>query len=309
MKSTVWCVGSFHMDVVVQVERFPVPGETLRGKRWDLRPGGKGRNQAASAASFYRPVRMVGALGMDEFAQPMLSSLSSVGVDTEFVLQLDNEVSGASVSFIAPDGSSESVIISGANLQIPGKLIEDFAASLAPNDVVMLQNEVADETNDHVCLACKKAGALTLLNAAPYRALTQSVQDNVNILVLNEVEASEYSGSIIETQTDASSAVSLIFAVCNANTVVITLGSRGTVFGERSGTRGSIYSHKVNTTDALGAGDAFVGALAGKIAQGVNIEQAVRFANAAAAAIISSPYEQRSKVGTEAVEQLLSRVE
>lgn len=309
MKSTVWCVGSFHMDVVVQVDRFPVPGETLRGSKWDLRPGGKGRNQAAGAASFYGPVRMVGTLGKDEFAQPMLSSLSSVGVDTEFVLQLDNEVSGASVSFIAPDGNSESVIISGANLRIPEKLIEDFAASLAPNDVVMLQNEVADETNDHVCRACTKAGAVTLLNAAPYRALTQSVQENVNILVLNEVEASEYSGSAIETQTDATAAVPRIFAGCNATTVVITLGSRGTVFAERGGTRGSINSHKVTTSDALGAGDAFVGALAGQIAQGASIEQAVRFANAAAAATISTPYEQRSTVGAEAVEQLLSRVE
>lgn len=309
MKSTVWCVGSFHMDVVVQVDRFPVPGETLRGSKWDLRPGGKGRNQAASAASFYGPVRMVGALGKDEFAQPMLSSLSSVGVDTEFVLQLDNEVSGASVSFIAPDGNSESVIISGANLRIPVKLIEDFAGRLARNDVVMLQNEIADETNDQVCHACKMTGALTLLNAAPYRVLTQSAQENVDILVLNEVEASEYSGSTIETQTDATSAVSSIFASCNANTLVITLGSRGTVFAERSGTRGSIDSHKVNTTDALGAGDAFVGALAGQIAQGASIEQAVRFANAAAAAIISSPYDQRGTVGTEAVERLLERAE
>ena len=37
-------VGSINMDLVVQAERFPGPGETLLGQSFHTFPGGKGAN-------------------------------------------------------------------------------------------------------------------------------------------------------------------------------------------------------------------------------------------------------------------------
>ena len=46
----VWVAGSINMDIVARAARYPKIGETVPGTEIAFFPGGKGANQAVSAA-------------------------------------------------------------------------------------------------------------------------------------------------------------------------------------------------------------------------------------------------------------------
>jgi ribokinase len=304
--STVHVVGSIHMDVVVNVERFPVPGETFRGTKWGFRPGGKGRNQAVSAANHSKPVRMWGAVGTDQFGPALLDSLVSAGVDTSGVVALEGASSGGSVALLAPDGDSESVIISEVNLRIPSDLVDRFASAVRAGDVVVLQNEISPSANEQVAQATCAAGSTVILNAAPFLPVTQSFKKAVDILVVNEVEASEYLGHAITNENAALSSIGVLKEDWNCDQVIITLGSRGVVYQSRNELPEWISPVPVDSSDAHGAGDAFVGALAAELQRQSPFAEAVRYANATAAATIVTPFERRHLITREQVRELIS---
>lgn len=300
-------VGSLHMDLVFQTERFPVPGETLRGTSWLTRPGGKGRNQAASAVRFCPKVGMVGAVGDDTFAEDLLTSLTTVGVDTRLVRKVLGDASGVSVAIIEPGGDSESVIVSGVNLRIPDDIIQAFAHSLRSSDVVILQNEVSTQTNEQVAELCARKGTTVILNAAPHREVTPVLRSNVGVLIVNEVEAGHYTGSTPVSKANAKEAIDTLFEQWRAEAVVITLGKDGVVYRRRGEPAREISACRVPSSDAHGAGDAFVGALAGRLIETDDFDDAVRFGNAAAAATIATPFSSRHTIGPAEVQSFLDR--
>ena len=79
-------VGSANLDLVVEVDRIPVAGESVLGG--DLRriPGGKGANQAVAAARLGRRVAMVGRVGDDDTGAQLRAAIGSAGVDTTHLL-------------------------------------------------------------------------------------------------------------------------------------------------------------------------------------------------------------------------------
>lgn len=305
--STVRVAGSIHMDVVVMVDRFPVPGETFRGNEWVLRPGGKGRNQAVSTARHFPRVHMMGAVGGDQFAPALLHSLKSAHVNIDLVAELERDVSGGSVAMIEPAGDSESVIVSSVNLRIPETTIKEFADSLSEDDVVVLQNEIPTEANESIATAAKQRRSTIVLNAAPYRPLTTTIRQSVDLLVVNEVEAEQYSGKRVTGTEEAEQAAHFILKEWNCTAVIVTLGKEGVVYSTSNLGTKRIAGIPVTSSDAHGAGDGFVGGLVSQLVQGASLDHAIRYANANAAAIVSTPFDKRHEVTPSDVNVLLNQ--
>ena len=75
----VFVAGSINMDVVATADRHPRVGETVAGKAVLYFPGGKGANQAVSAAKLGAPTTLIGRLGTDAFGAELRTFLAAQG--------------------------------------------------------------------------------------------------------------------------------------------------------------------------------------------------------------------------------------
>src|ERR1700732_4430533 len=140
-------LGSLHLDILVHASDRPKKGETLPGSAWGYRAGGKGGNQAVAAAQFGARTAMVGRAGNDDFGIRLFSHLTNAGVDITHVCTDFESGSGMSVALIDAEGDYGAVIVSGANLRISNKDLEEARQVIRNAQVLWLQNEVVETTN------------------------------------------------------------------------------------------------------------------------------------------------------------------
>lgn len=127
----------------------------------------------------------------------------------------------------------------------------------------------------------KKYGAITLLNPSPPIQFSSDILSMVDFLVPNEMEAQFLTSVRIGRDGDIPKIAKRLLNMGPKN-VVITLGPKGLFFKNRSE---EIWmgAFKVNVVDTTAAGDAFMGALACGLSEGMPILKALRFANGAGA--------------------------
>jgi ribokinase len=248
---------------------------------------------------------MTGVVGDDQFADRLVASIRDFGVDSSNILKVPKKRSGVSVALIVESGDSESVIVSGVNMDMETSFVSRALPEFHQGDVLVIQNEIAATANETAARLATEKGAWTLLNAAPHRELSQEMLELADVLVLNEVEAAGYSGREVTDAASAKSAVEILQAQCGAQLIIVTLGSQGLVYTVGRERVSYLAAHEVDSSDAHGAGDAFVGALAASIARAEELEYAVEYANAASAVTISIPYEERHTITREAVLDLI----
>jgi ribokinase len=297
-------LGSLHLDILVHASDRPKKGETLPGSAWGYKAGGKGGNQAVAAAQFGARASMVGRVGNDDFGKRLLSHLRDAAVDVEHVYTDPEAGSGMSVAIIDAEGDYGAVIVSGANLRLSNKDLEKARQFIASSQILVLQNEILESTNVAAARLAKDNRTRVILNAAPARPLGSDLSAHVDVLVVNAVEAEMICGvAVTSLPTATEAAVLLSEQVAN---VVVTAGGLGLAVAERGNTPFAEGAHSVKLVNTHGAGDAFIGALAARLASGVAVAEAVRFANAAAALFVSTPTDQKKTVTSDRVLRFLS---
>jgi ribokinase len=297
-------LGSLHLDILVHASDRPKKGETLPGDAWGYKAGGKGGNQAVAAAQFGARASMVGRVGKDDFGDRLLNHLRDAGVDAKHVHTDPEAGSGMSVAIIDAEGDYGAVIVSGANLGLSNKDLEEAREVIRSAKVLVLQNEVLEAANVAAARLAKDCGVRVILNAAPARQLVTELSVNVDVLVVNVVEAEMMCGvAVTSLSTATEAAVLLSKKVAN---VVVTAGGLGLAVAERGNAPYAEAAHSVKLVDTHGAGDAFIGALAARWAGGASVAEAVRFANAAAALFVSLPADRKKTVTSEQVIKFLS---
>ncbi len=289
------------MDLVVPVPRHPRPGETVLGG--DLRrvPGGKGANQAVAAARLGAAVRMVGRVGRDAFGHALIENLKREGVDASGIKALAGASTGVALISVDEGGENAIVVSPGANARLgPEDLnprdLEDAA-------VLLLQLEVPLETVAAAARLGRQAGARVVLNAAPARPLPDALLANLDVLVVNAYEAA----TLLETKPPEGPKNALAAARALAQKVpevVVTLGERGLVYAGTEG-EGHLPAFSVRPVDTTAAGDAFTGALAAGLAEGMGLKRALRLGAAAGALAATRPGAQPSLPQREEAEALL----
>lgn len=285
--SRVLTVGSINMDIVARLERFPRRGETVMGSSLSYFPGGKGANQAISAARAGASSSLVGAVGGDDFGRVLRDYLGANGVDLAYVRTVEAEGSGTALILVAANSENEIVVLPGANSTVSPVDIEQVP--VAAGDVVTCQCEIPLWTVQAALVRGRSLGAVTLLNPAPAREVSHEVLALADIVILNETELAALSGIPISqrvTRAVLTRAVrSLQDAAASRGTspsaIIVTLGARGAVTftGEDIV---ATAGHRVHAVDTTAAGDCFVGSLAARLALGDTLVQAVRYANLAA---------------------------
>jgi ribokinase len=297
-------LGSLHLDILVHAPDRPKKGETLPGRAWAYKAGGKGGNQAVAAAQFGAAATMIGRVGDDDFGRRLLSHLHEAGVDARRVRIDPGAGSGMSVAIIDAEGDYGAVIVSGANLRLGEEDLREARDVIQNARVLVLQNEVPEATNAAAAELAKRHQVPVILNAAPARPLEPKLAANVDLLVVNAVEAEMICGVAVTSLGAATEAATLLSKrIANA---VVTAGGLGLAVAERGNTPCAEAAHPVQLVDTHGAGDAFIGALAARWASGAPVAEAVRFANAAAAIFVSTPADQKKLVTSDRVTRFLS---
>lgn len=280
--------GSLHYDIMVQGPARPRKGETVTGDSWHPKCGGKGGNQAVSAAKTGIATSMIGAVANDDFGQALTDNLARNKVDHRFVKMVSGVGSGMSVAIFDSEGDYGAVIVSGSNLTLGQADVNASSEAFVDGAVLVLQNEVPDHANVSAARAIKAAGGKVVLNAAPARPLSVDLQQLVDVLVVNAIEAEQLAElPVVDTLEGAANAAKLLaerFPV-----VVVTAGGDGVACATRDGDAFSVEAIKVELVSTHGAGDEFTGVLASELARGTEIRAAIASANRAAAVLVSTP--------------------
>ena len=294
-------VGSLHYDIIVAGPRLPRLGETLPGSAWESKCGGKGGNQAVAAARQGSAVSMVGCVGGDDMGVQLLDNLRAAGVGTRHV-RTGPSASGLSLVISEPAGDYAAVIVSGANQDLDESDLGDAEAAIAASSVLLLQNEIPDAVNLAAARRARAAGSRVILNAAPARPPVTALYRLVDVLVVNAVEAEMLGADPVTDLASARRAASLLSD--RAPVVIVTAGGDG-VAVHSDAYQGALMPHPVRVVSTHGAGDAFVGALAARLAAGDGLPEAVAWANATAALIVSTEEHARGALRDEDTRRLL----
>jgi ribokinase len=258
------------MDLVVGVPHLPLPGETVIGGDVERHRGGKGANQAVSAARLGRPTAMIGCVGEDDAGRELLRGLNADGVDTSHVRRLPDVPSGTALIAVAMDGENDIVVSPGANGRVDASLVHDAAAVLSSAAVTLLQLEIPI---DAVVAAAEAAGGTVVLNPAPVFPLPAGLLERVGVLVLNRVElATLTEAPVPATIGDVEALVDLLPGGLR---VVATLGADGALVSDGR-ERVHVPAVRVDAVDTTAAGDAFCAAIADALVAGASLAEATR---------------------------------
>jgi ribokinase len=283
-------VGSANLDLVAGAPRIPMPGETVLGTTYAEHPGGKGLNQAVAASRSGAAVVFVGAVGTDAAGERLRGVLADEAIDATGLATSDRPT-GRALIVVDDRGENSIVVVPGANATVTAP------APLPRSSVMLCQLEVPIDAVATSLAVARAAGALTVLNPAPAAALPGAVLADCDVIVPNEHELALLGG------VDA-----LLAAGCGA--VVVTRGGAG-VDVHAGGTAGTAPLHvppfPVDVVDTTGAGDAFCGALAARLAAGDPLEVAVRWAAAAGALATTVAGAVPAQPRADAIRELLAR--
>lgn len=279
VKGKVCILGSFNVDIVARVERFPKGGETLMATDSSLGPGGKGSNQAMAASRAGAQVHFVSKVGKDQFSQFAYDHLSSSDIHSFTLYQSDSEPTGNAIIYVSEqDGENMIAIYPGANKTITDDEVAAMAEELADANVLLVQMENNFTATLNAIKLAKELGVAVIVNPAPYSADVIDCLPFIDLITPNETEASLLSGIEVTDVASAKLAAQKISAM-GASKVIITMGSRGALIQD-GGNFHLIPVFPALSVDTTGAGDAFNGALAAATAMGQSMVQAAHYASA-----------------------------
>ena len=298
----VFVVGSINQDFVLSVKRRPEPGETVTDAKLSKGNGGKGANQAAAAALLGASVMFLGRVGDDGFGQPLVEALADKGVDTSLVQPSPDSSTGTAFITVTPDGENAITVAPGANRSLTADDVNDASESISDARVLVVQMEVPPKVVLRAVEVATQQGTRPLVNLAPPTRVPRELLEKVDPLVVNEHEAAFLLEEKVEGVDGALSATPELLDL-GPRSVVLTLGKDGAIFADGESTK-HLSAPKVKAVDTTGAGDAFVGALALRLARDASLEEAVAYAVRAGAAAVTKEGAQGALPTPETVEAL-----
>jgi ribokinase len=274
-------IGSSNTDMVIKTDKLPGPGETVLGGTFFMNPGGKGANQAVAAARLGGKITFITKIGSDLFGSETIGRLKKEGIDTKNIVKDKETPSGIALITVNSQGENNIVVAPGSNSKL---LPEDIPGELLSPDkyeIMLLQLEVPIMTVEYAALTAAENGVKVILNPAPGQKLHDYLLKHVWLITPDETEAEIITGIKITSDSSAENAANVL-RKRGVKNVIITLGEKGAYLNTDEFS-GLIPGISVEAVDTTAAGDVFNGAIAVALSEGKKIEEAVKFANKAAA--------------------------
>ncbi|MBK5461073.1 MULTISPECIES: ribokinase [Peribacillus] len=263
-------VGSSSMDLVVTSAKRPIAGETVLGDSFITVPGGKGANQAVAAARLGAEVTMIGCVGDDFYGEIILENLKKNHVNTKYVEPVTGAMSGTAHITLS-EGDNSIIVVKGANDSITPEYVQKAKKIIEDSDIVMVQQEIPEETVLYLAELCEKLQKRLLLNPAPARKISEAVIQQSSFITPNEHE--------FEILFDGRDRTEVLTEY--PNKLFITEGKNGVRYFDGHEEK-VVPSFVVEAVDTTGAGDTFNAALAVAVAEGKSFDDCLLFANRAA---------------------------
>src|ERR1700689_5124843 len=270
-------VGSANVDLTTFSDRFPKPGETIFGDKFNLGFGGKGANQAGAARLCGAEVFMVARVGDDLFGPSTVKNFEKLGIDATHVRQAAGVSSGVAQIFVDPSGQNRIIVVKGANDALKPADVDAAANTLRSADCIVLQFEIPLETVYYTIKFARRNGIRCILNPAPAQPIDMKAVADLDYFVPNEHEAEAISGMPVRNLDDAKRCAAK-FLASGIRRVIITLGANGSLLAGSEGME-HVPAFAVKSVDSSGAGDAFIGSFATFLGEGLPELEAVRRAN------------------------------
>ncbi len=281
MNPKITVVGSINVDLVINSDRIPLPGETIKGGNFQVISGGKGANQAVAVSRQQIPTSFIGCVGDDDFGIGQKANLKNEKINTSYISKIDNESTGVAIIVVEPDGNNRIILSPGANDKLTPDIIETAQDAIAKADILICQLEIPLETVKKALEIAKANNTITILNPAPAIFLDSSILGLVDYLIPNETEAAVLSNVNVVDRKSAERAAKELSRIC-PGTIIITMGEQG-VLTIDNGNMKFAAAVPVKAKDTTAAGDTFIGTLAAFLFQGDALEIAVKKAMSAAA--------------------------
>jgi ribokinase len=301
-------VGSLNLDMVITVPRIPTAGENIHGRSFSMVAGGKGGNQALAAARLGLDSCLRACVGIDAFGDFLLEALEGGGVDTSTVKRTDEVMTG--VALIAVEeytGMNTIVVDPGANMALRTRDLDVLEECYEQAGTALFQLEIPLDVVREGVERAHAHGLSTVLDAGPPRGAEIDLARQFDVVSPNEKELASLVGRELRTTSECASAARELVEA-GIRTLVVKMGEKGALLVTRRHTE-HFPAFEVPAVDSTGAGDAFTAALAVALCEGLDLEEATRFANAAGACAVTVLGAQPSMPDREAVEQLLARGE
>lgn len=302
MPAIVTVLGSSNTDMIVPVPHIPVMGETVLGSDLIIAAGGKGANQAVSAARLGAQVRFIAAVGDDDFGTKATDGFKAEGIDTSHVKVTPGVPSGVALIFVDGEGHNAIAVASGANAHVSANDVRSASTALEGAGTLLVQLETPLHTVREGLRVARDAGCRTVLNPAPApdSGLPDALLSLVDVLTPNEGEAQALAGREGEPEELAQALLAR-----GVGSVVITLGDRGALVATRE-RREVAPAYEARAVDTTAAGDAFSAGLAVALAEGSDLFEAAGFAGAVASLSVTRRGAQPSMPHRDEVERLLA---
>ncbi|HPC35361.1 MAG TPA: ribokinase [Candidatus Marinimicrobia bacterium] len=280
-KNSVIIVGSANMDMMVQVDKYPLPGETVFGKKFGIYPGGKGANQAVACAKLGADTIFIGKMGDDIFRDRLVKNMESNGVNMKEIFIDPETLTGVAFIYVDANGQNEIVVVSGSNMQLTEGDIRSKERLFERAKIVLCQLEIPLSAVETAAALAKKNEATFILNPAPACDLPPNLLRKIDFLIPNEIELSFLTGQAVADRNSVISSSRKLIAAGVRN-VITTRGVEGAILVNSERWQ-EFPAFTVKAVDTTAAGDAFNGAFAAALASGKAVDEAISFANKVAA--------------------------
>jgi ribokinase len=308
VRPSITVVGSTMVDMITYVSRAPIAGETVVGDRFVQGFGGKGANQAVMASRMGADVRMVNCVGDDVFGDMTIENLKREAVSVEHITRAVGVSSGVAPIWVEHGGTNRIICVPGANDHMTCEQAVAAVESAAELHLALGQFEVPQPVTAAAFAAAHERGAVTVLNPAPAAELSEELRSVTDWLVPNEVEFAHLAEACGIQAADITDEAIAGIARATGVKLVVTLGDQGVALCSDGESVLRLPAPSVQAVDTTGAGDAFVGAFAYGLAQGMPVQDAAVLGCACAAASVTREGTQSSFSSPTELAELIQKV-
>jgi len=306
--SDIAVLGSLNLDLVVTMEGFPQPGETVHAREVDQVAGGKGANQAVGCGRLGQATTMYGAVGDDGFQSPILRSLEATGVRTGEIRRCEDVSTGTASIWVDDSGENAIAIVAGANGRVDASYVDEVWDGLTRASWLLFQLEIPTAAMAHALSCLPDDGPQVILDPAPVQGLGDLPLERVRVLTPNRHELR----ALTECPTDSPAQIEVACRVLRDDAaggdIICKAGADG-AYVLTNDRFEHVPGFSVEVADTTAAGDGFNAGLAAALCDGQGLEDAIRSANAVGALATTAPGAQPSMPTQAAVRSFLNRGE